>query len=78
MKTIYDLVLLARKIESLDSKVARDAQNCAAMYDFAGLAYIANMAMGVPGPSNLLLTDVMDLADIIRGVTPKLITGMSR
>lgn len=73
-----ELNALIEKIKALPNGVYCDAITAASSNDFAGLAYIANLAEGLPGHMGRSLGRTMDLADLLRGITPRLVHGRGR
>lgn len=73
-----DIENLANKIHELGFGVYLDARRLAHEFDFAGLAYIVNMANGRGGNERVLLGTLIDLADLLRGITPKHVHGIQR
>jgi oligoribonuclease NrnB/cAMP/cGMP phosphodiesterase (DHH superfamily) len=73
-----DLNELIEKIKDLPGQCYVDAYQCAVTYDFAALAFIANMAEGLPGNFARRFGQLADLADLIQGISPRLVRGVKR
>lgn len=73
-----ELAELCRRINALPEPTPRDAYGAAIMTDLHGLAYIANIADGIPAHSARPFGVMLDLADMLRGVTPRTVFGIDR
>lgn len=70
-----DLREIVDRINALPHPVPNDATQAARNGDYAGLAYIINLAHGYPGNFKVRLGTVLDVADLIQGITPKMVNG---
>jgi len=75
MRALADIQALVDKIKALPGSMPLDAIRCAERSDSAGLAYIVNVAEGLPGDSFRRLFHMIDLADLLRGLAPRFVVG---